>query len=119
MSFPPFDDPVYVTRPLLPPLPEVMARLTDVWAAQWLTNAGAQHERLARLAHHIDLSVGGNRRREEDAVEPVTPDALSGTGIGAGDHADLVGHVQKSVVVDDGRHVGRARGRDPRRPPSW
>ena len=46
MSFPPFDDPVYVTRPLLPPLPEVMARLKDVWAAQWLTNAGAQHERL-------------------------------------------------------------------------
>lgn len=46
MSLLPFDEPVYVTRPLLPPLPELMAKLGDVWAAQWLTNAGAQHEQL-------------------------------------------------------------------------
>jgi dTDP-4-amino-4,6-dideoxygalactose transaminase len=46
MSLRPFDDPVYVTRPLLPPLPELMAKLEDVWEAQWLTNAGAQHEQL-------------------------------------------------------------------------
>src|SRR5918993_1272346 len=46
MSSRPFDEPIYVTRPLLPPLGEVMARLDEVWASRWLTNAGAQHERL-------------------------------------------------------------------------
>ncbi len=42
----PFDKPIYVTRPLLPPLPAVTARLEQVWATQQLTNIGAQHERL-------------------------------------------------------------------------
>ena len=42
----PFDAPIYVTRPLLPPLPALMARLEDVWATRQLTNIGAQHERL-------------------------------------------------------------------------
>jgi dTDP-4-amino-4,6-dideoxygalactose transaminase len=42
----PFSEPIYVTRPLLPPLPDVMARLEQVWATQWLTNAGPQHEAL-------------------------------------------------------------------------
>ena len=46
MSFLPFDEPIYVTRPLLPELSEVVARLEQVWASQWLTNAGAQHEQL-------------------------------------------------------------------------
>lgn len=46
MSFPPFDEPVYVTRPLLPDLGEVVSRLEQVWASRWLTNAGAQHEKL-------------------------------------------------------------------------
>lgn len=46
MSFRPFDEPIYVTRPLLPTLGELMARLDEVWASRWLTNAGAQHERL-------------------------------------------------------------------------
>jgi dTDP-4-amino-4,6-dideoxygalactose transaminase len=44
----PFDEPVYVTRPLLPPLQALQARLADVWAAQWLTNAGSQHEQLEK-----------------------------------------------------------------------
>jgi dTDP-4-amino-4,6-dideoxygalactose transaminase len=42
----PFDDPIYVTRPLLPPLDDVRARLEEVWQARWLTNAGEQHARL-------------------------------------------------------------------------
>lgn len=46
MSFPPFDDPIYVTRPLLPDLGKVVARLEQVWESRWLTNAGAQHEQL-------------------------------------------------------------------------
>lgn len=54
MLSPPFDDPIFVTRPLLPPLAEVVARLEEVWASRWLTNAGAQHERLeAALRDHL------------------------------------------------------------------
>ena len=44
----PFADPIYVTRPLLPPLEAVTARLAEVWEAQWLTNDGHQHVRLAQ-----------------------------------------------------------------------
>jgi len=42
----PFETPIYVTRPLLPPLSALTARLEEVWATQQLTNIGAQHERL-------------------------------------------------------------------------
>ncbi len=42
----PFEQPVYVTRPFLPPLPDYMARLESVWASGWLTNNGGQHEAL-------------------------------------------------------------------------
>jgi dTDP-4-amino-4,6-dideoxygalactose transaminase len=42
----PLAEPVYVTRPLLPPLPDVMRRLEAVWAARWLTNGGGQHVEL-------------------------------------------------------------------------
>jgi len=45
-SLVPFDEPIYVTRPLLPPLASVMARLEEVWTTQQLTNIGAQHDRL-------------------------------------------------------------------------
>lgn len=42
----PFDAPIYVTRPLLPPLSSVTARLEEVWATQHVTNMGRQHEQL-------------------------------------------------------------------------
>lgn len=45
---PPFDKPIYVTRPLLPPIAALTERLEAIWAAQWLTNAGEQHEALQR-----------------------------------------------------------------------
>ncbi|RAM58317.1 aminotransferase, partial [Mesotoga sp. SC_3PWM13N19] len=41
-----FDKPIYVTRPLLPPLEELSKSLQDVWNAQWLTNSGAKHKEL-------------------------------------------------------------------------
>jgi dTDP-4-amino-4,6-dideoxygalactose transaminase len=44
----PFPEPIYVTRPLLPPLADVQARLADVWRSQWLTNGGDQHVQLER-----------------------------------------------------------------------
>jgi dTDP-4-amino-4,6-dideoxygalactose transaminase len=56
MSFRPFDEPIYVTRPLLPGLPEVVSRLEQVWASRWLTNAGAQHEQLEdALRGYLDV----------------------------------------------------------------
>ena len=42
----PFDEPIYVTRPLLPPLEAIHARLAEIWDAKWLTNDGPQHVRL-------------------------------------------------------------------------
>jgi len=52
----PFPEPVYVTRPLLPPLAAVMARLEAVWRTQQLTNIGAQHDRLeAALRDHLGV----------------------------------------------------------------
>lgn len=48
MTIKPFDEPIYVTRPLLPPLEAVHARLAEIWEAKWLTNDGPQHVRLTQ-----------------------------------------------------------------------
>ncbi|MDP3716214.1 MAG: DegT/DnrJ/EryC1/StrS family aminotransferase [Acidobacteriota bacterium] len=48
MTIKPFDEPIYVTRPLLPPLPALQARLAEIWEARWLTNDGQQHVRLTQ-----------------------------------------------------------------------
>lgn len=49
-----FDQPVYVTRPLLPPLDEYTALLQQVWDSGWLTNGGRQHAELEReLARYL------------------------------------------------------------------
>lgn len=52
----PFVEPIYVTQALLPPLDALQARLAEVWAAGWLTNGGAQHDRLERaLGRHLGV----------------------------------------------------------------
>lgn len=52
----PFDEPIYVTRPVLPSLESFHARLAEIWSARWLTNAGEQHERLGRaLRSYLDV----------------------------------------------------------------
>jgi dTDP-4-amino-4,6-dideoxygalactose transaminase len=52
----PFDELIYVTRPLLPPLEALNGRLAEIWAARWLTNAGDQHERLgAAIRDYLDV----------------------------------------------------------------
>jgi hypothetical protein len=33
----PFDKPIYVTRPYLPPIEEYAAGLQEIWDNQWLT----------------------------------------------------------------------------------
>ncbi len=44
----PFDRPIYVTRPHLPPLGEYAHRLEEVWTNAWLTNRGPVHQRFVR-----------------------------------------------------------------------
>lgn len=42
----PLDEPLYVSRPILPALPDYCADLEEIWASGILTNMGAFHERL-------------------------------------------------------------------------
>ena len=96
----PFEQPIYVTRPFLPPLDAYVARLAQVWEAQWLTNDGAQHRALEaalsdRLrAPHLSLFANGTLAlltacrvldlRGEVITAPFTfaavPHALAGRG---------------------------------------
>ncbi|MEH1965510.1 DegT/DnrJ/EryC1/StrS family aminotransferase [Nostoc sp.] len=39
----PFQEPIYVTRPLLPDLNKFNQKLQEIWQSQWLTNNGKQH----------------------------------------------------------------------------
>ena len=51
-----FPQPIYVTSPLLPPLPLIYKRLEDIWNAQWLTNMGKQHGQLeSALQNHLGV----------------------------------------------------------------
>ena len=40
----PFDEPIYVTRPMLPDLEDVFRELQGIWASRWLTNNGPVHQ---------------------------------------------------------------------------
>ena len=58
-------DPIYVTRPFLPPLSQLVPLLEEIWERRWLTNNGPCHERLQeRLAGlfavpHVSLMANG------------------------------------------------------------
>jgi dTDP-4-amino-4,6-dideoxygalactose transaminase len=41
-------DPIYVTRPSLPPLEEFQEYLKDIWGSKWLTNDGKYHQALEK-----------------------------------------------------------------------
>ena len=60
----PFEQPIHVTRPLLPDLELVTAKLQEVWSAQWLTNNGPQHcqfeQRLLEVLKAPHLSLFNN-----------------------------------------------------------
>lgn len=53
-----FPYPIYITRPMLPPLAEYIEELKDVWDSQWLTNSGGKH---AALEKAIARLVGNNK----------------------------------------------------------
>jgi dTDP-4-amino-4,6-dideoxygalactose transaminase len=53
----PISDPIYVTRPSLPPLDEFMGSLREIWDSHQLTNNGPFHQRFeAALAKHLGVS---------------------------------------------------------------
>jgi dTDP-4-amino-4,6-dideoxygalactose transaminase len=58
-------EPIYVTRPFLPPLSEFLPMLEEIWATRVLTNSGPFHTRLeAKLANlfgveHVSLVTNG------------------------------------------------------------
>ena len=60
----PFKEPVYVTRPFLPPLSEFSMRLTEIWDNKWLTNDGPVKQRLeealARLHKTTNICLFNN-----------------------------------------------------------
>jgi dTDP-4-amino-4,6-dideoxygalactose transaminase len=43
---PAFDQPIYVTRPLMPALPDYVELLEGIWRRHWLTNKGQLHDEL-------------------------------------------------------------------------
>ncbi|ANU22550.1 DegT/DnrJ/EryC1/StrS family aminotransferase [Planococcus donghaensis] len=51
-----FEQPIYVTRPLLPNIEAVTERMKKVWDSKQLTNFGAQHNELSdRLKDYLDV----------------------------------------------------------------
>lgn len=60
----PFAEPIYITRPLLPDLQLITAKLGEIWETQWLTNNGPQHikleQRLTEVLKVPALSVFNN-----------------------------------------------------------
>jgi dTDP-4-amino-4,6-dideoxygalactose transaminase len=50
----PFNKPIYVTRPMLPPLDEYYAELKNIWESGWLSNNGSLHQLLEqRLSEYL------------------------------------------------------------------
>ncbi len=60
-----FEEPIYVTRPLLPSIPKMMAKIEEIWASKWLTNDGEQQRHLERElkeylnVDHLSLFANG------------------------------------------------------------
>jgi len=56
MNEPEKDAPIYVTRPLLPPLEEFLPYLRQIWDSKWLTNNGPFHHQLEQaLAEYLGV----------------------------------------------------------------
>ncbi len=61
----PFDEPIYIARPLLPDLADVTRQLQEVWDSQWLTNNGPKHQALEQalqstlMVPHVSLFNNG------------------------------------------------------------
>ncbi|MEH6515093.1 MAG: DegT/DnrJ/EryC1/StrS family aminotransferase [Halioglobus sp.] len=60
----PFEEPLYVTRPFLPPIDQFTEGLKDIWESQWLTNNGPMLQKfekeLAKIHQTENISVFSN-----------------------------------------------------------
>lgn len=53
----PFDDPTYITCPVLSDLNKVFEKLREIWDSKWLTNMGSQHKTLEiELLNYLDVN---------------------------------------------------------------
>lgn len=51
-----FDEPIYVTRPLLPTLQNMTNRMSDIWESKWITNNGEQLKELEKeLKNYLNV----------------------------------------------------------------
>jgi dTDP-4-amino-4,6-dideoxygalactose transaminase len=61
----PFEEPIYVTRPLIPALESYTEHLRSIWSKRWFTNEGAIHAALEKAlttylgVQHIALTSNG------------------------------------------------------------
>jgi hypothetical protein len=56
------DSPVFVTRPYLPPLEELLPLFDEIWKSRLLTNCGPIHERFeAALAEYLRVPYRTSR----------------------------------------------------------
>lgn len=60
----PFNNPIYVTRPLMPDINEMYKKLQEIWDDQWLTNGGKQHndfeDSIKKILNVPNVSVFNN-----------------------------------------------------------
>lgn len=58
------EEPVHVTRPLLPDIEKVSNRMKEIWESRWITNNGDQHKQLEKeLTKHLrakNISIFSN-----------------------------------------------------------
>ena len=54
----PFEKPIYVTRPFLPPLEEFCEGLKEIWDNHWITNDGPILQRFCRqLSNYFETDI--------------------------------------------------------------
>lgn len=50
-------DPIFVTKPFLPPIEEYYEEMKEIWESKWLTNNGVKHKKLReRLKNHLNIN---------------------------------------------------------------
>ncbi len=53
----PFKEPIYVTRPLLPPVDNYKKKIEQIWKSKWLTNMGDKHQELEnKLKNYLKVN---------------------------------------------------------------
>src|SRR4030042_4480302 len=71
----PFEKPIYVTRPFLPPFEEFCQGLGEIWETRWLTNNGPILRRftqeLCNFFETENVCMFNNRFTGDDLIRPI------------------------------------------------